>query len=258
MQGKMSQASTFIDSHCHYHPTISFPEFFSATSNNIKACIDNSSSCIAICLVEMEATDWFSELTSHAGTPSFDVQTKDENTLLVTVNEVEVSVFRARQINSLERIEVIIVGCAKEIPSGLPLDDYLKDYGKDYLVILPWGVGKWLGERGALVRQKINGNSMIVLGDNGGRPKVWTNIPAFGLAHKYNIPILAGSDPLPIKNHLFRSGAYGNIIEGKIDTCSAWISCVKNMNKTPKLYGSLSSTFRFLMDQIKLRLAKYI
>ncbi len=250
------EEATYIDSHCHYEPSVGFPCFFKAISQSMQAQSDSSSINMAICLLDIEGTDWFSVLSSLPVDETIDVQQKDINTLQVTVGGDTITVFRGRQINSREKVEVIIMGCDKKIPSGLPLEVYIKNYAEDYLIILPWGVGKWLGRRGKLVCQMIEGNAVFVLGDNGGRPKWWTNISQFVLAHQLNIPILAGSDPLPIKNAYLRAGSYGNILDAKMDTCIAWISQVKNMKRTPPSYGQLSSTLSFFIEQIKLRFVK--
>ena len=43
------------------------------------------------------------------------------------------------------------------------------------LVVIPWGAGKWLGRRGAVLSRYLRSvdDPGIFLGDNGGRPNAW-------------------------------------------------------------------------------------
>lgn len=257
MQGIKPKFTTYIDTHCHYYASISFADFFVYITKNISAYSKGASNHFAICLVEIAGTNWFSLLQTQVPSNSFSVETKDEQTLLVHSGDQLISVFCAHQVNSLEKVEVIIVGHRKSIPSGLPLVQYLEIYSDDYLVILPWGVGKWLGDRGRLISKVIQQNFSFALGDNGGRPGWWSSISQFSKAHELNIPVLAGSDPLPVKSFVNRVAGYGNIFDGEFSECHAWINAVKALTKPPKTFGHVCTTVTFIFDQISLRLNKF-
>jgi len=209
-------------------------------------------------LLEVEGSDWFKVLESGSPESSLDIESVNAKTLRVSTNNNQISVFCARQINTKERLELVIVGCRDPIESHLPMDYYINKYQEDYLLILPWGVGKWLGGRGELVSSLINETSSLVLGDNGGRPSLWSNVPQFEKAKHIGMPILAGSDPLPVSSFSKRAGSYGCIFEGEITDCDDWISIVRNSRPQVDSYGKLSSAYRFFIDQVELRLRKYV
>lgn len=256
MRGIESKHTTYIDTHCHYHPSITFAEFFSNITKNIPVSITETSKTLAICLVEMAGSNWFSLLESEAATADFCVERIDKNTLLVRSEKQSISVFRAHQVNSLEKVEVIIVGHEYSVAEGLPLKEYFEKYSAKYLVILPWGVGKWLGERGKLVSELIQQEFLFALGDNGGRPSLWSFIPQFIKAKNQKMPILAGSDPLAVRSFVKRLAFYGSIFNGEFNQCHVWINEVKKLNQSPQKFGHVCTVFTFIFDQLGLRLNK--
>jgi len=257
VEGLGTTLLTYIDTHCHYHPSYEFSAFFKHVATNIQKHAVGSKSVSAICLLEMEGTDWFLSLEDSDSVDECVIETINPQTLKIIVDDHELYVFCARQVNTLEKIEVVVVGCREPIPSGLPLDQYIDKYAEDYLVILPWGVGKWLGNRGKLISELINNDSAFILGDNGGRPKIWSKVPQFDQANEQDLPILAGSDPLPVSSFSNRAASYGCIFQGEFTDCNEWIKAVKQMDSYKEPYGELSSIYQFLADQLGLRLKKF-
>src|SRR5690606_32895041 len=49
----------------------------------------------------------------------------------------------------------------------------------------------------------------VMLADNAGRPRLWSRVPQFAAAAASGMPILAGSDPLPLRGEELRVGTYG-------------------------------------------------
>lgn len=212
-----------------------------------------------VVLVELKQSQWFGQLAQMLAKGSYGEHTKiDEVSLRLGPTDTANTLFvKAEQVNSSERIEVIVVGSEKPIPEGKPLAYYVEEYGSDFLVILPWGVGKWLGKRGALVASLVSKGGKFVLGDNGGRP-AWWSVPLFASAASKGIPVVRGSDPLPVSSYAKRVLGYGDIVDVVFDSTTDWVDYVKaDAMPAGKSFGRLSLGFNVLVDQIGLRKAKH-
>ncbi len=258
-------AKTLIDPHCHYHSCFPIGDYWDCAWDNFyRASVKSAQEPgePILCLTDMSGTDWFgkiqqqslSSLTSH-----WQVHSTNESEHFRIMNEGRtMHVIASRQVNSAEGLEVLIVGLRDDPTAQLPLKEYITRYHKDYLIILPWGLGKWLGKRGACIDQlfEIADSKRFVLGDNGGRPSIWSNVPAFSKAKSKKLPILAGSDPLPLKNQLNRVAAYGIIIDkvfpDEASLVNNLIAFIKRQSMIDS-YGSLRSLPRVLVDQFLLR-----
>lgn len=115
----------------------------------------------------------------------------------------------ARQINSTERLEFLLLGYDQDIADGMAAAEIIENYAADYVVISPWGVGKWLGKRGKIMSDLIAKYKGWFLGDNGGRPAIWVGIKQCKQARQQGMAIFNGSDPLPVIGELQRVAAYG-------------------------------------------------
>jgi len=254
-----TNAATYIDTHCHYHSLLSFSDFFKAIVRNSRTVVQGRDVRLAICLTDMPGTNWFTELELSPATTLFSVSKIDDFTLSVRIGDDTVAVYCANQVNSQEKIEVIVVGFRGTIPEGLALNEYVEIYGKDYLLIFPWGVGKWLGRRGELMTTQMDtAINPFVLGDNGGRPYWWSRIPQFSIANKKGIPVLAGSDPLPVSSFQRRVASFGNVYDEEFGCCSEWIKYAKGLRQSPSVFGAPSGTLSFLAEQFGLRIQKIL
>ncbi len=130
------------------------------------------------------------------------------------------------------------------------------------LTVIPWGAGKWLGKRGKMITDtlfKQNYDRPVCLGDNGGRPAFWKHVPQFKRAEDAGIPVLRGSDPLPLAWEVKRLGGFGFKIDGELDVGQPAAS-LKNLILEQKTriqnFGRLEKPFSFLRNQILVRLKK--
>lgn len=112
-----------------------------------------------------------------------------------------VSLRPARQVATLERLELLGYYGEAPVPDGLPLKETARRLaGAGYVVALAWGRGKWLFRRAAIVRDFLNDPEMRRIApfvcDSALRPWFWPE-PLFALARRRGIRIISGSDPLP-------------------------------------------------------------
>lgn len=125
-----------------------------------------------------------------------------------------------RQIVTQERIEVLALATTRRIADGRPIRTVLDELRHHEIPAdLPWGVGKWFGARGRTVATLLAGADTggLMLGDNAGRPVGWRTPPLFGKAATRGLPVLPGSDPLPLPGTEREIGSFGCLIEGDLD-----------------------------------------
>ncbi|MDC0947861.1 hypothetical protein OAS86_00740 [Gammaproteobacteria bacterium] len=121
-----------------------------------------------------------------------------------------------RQYQSAEKIEVLSAFAGLDVAENLPLETLLATLDEaGAVVILPWGVGKWLGARGKLVQQTVlspDRAQALYIGDNGGRPWGWPLGRLFSGVGNHKVYNLPGSDPLYIGSQYNKIGTSGSLI----------------------------------------------
>ena len=259
----------YLDSHIHFYDDwkISLDQLFNVAYTNLS--LNTKSDVLqlnlpVICLLDTEKTSTPIIQTLSALNKaqtngwkkkdiplepySFWLKKKEENMLVVT----------GSQINTAEGLEVLVIGNKGSVTNGMPIKAILEQQDNGLLNIIPWAAGKWLSKRGRILTQLLEtmNEHQFVLGDNAGRPKLWRNVKQLGYANTHSIPVLSGSDPLPLDTHYLQSGNYGNLIEVKLDLEKPWTSIIQAIHQKThfKKFGNLSSTSNFILNQLKLRL----
>lgn len=121
-------------------------------------------------------------------------------------------VVAGRQIVTAERIEILALGSLTRIEDGIDAERTIAVLREqDAVVVLPWGVGKWLGARGKLIDRLLHEYPDVRTGDIGGRPRFWP-VPQF----KERRPSLSGSDNLPLPGSDGQVGNFGSVVEAGI------------------------------------------
>lgn len=167
----------------------------------------------------------------------------------------EILIAPGRQINSVSKLEYLLLGCDLDIDNALDDREIVSRFAEKYMVISPWGVGKWLGGRGKILSKLIReSEGKLFLGDNGGRPRVWARVPQFS---QTTLPLINGSDPLPIPDELNRVASYGitlkldgtNFIDAEL-TLSNLLHALRT--ETIENYGAAMSLFRFIKGRVAM------
>ena len=145
---------------------------------------------------------------------------------------------------------------------GVPLEEVLRIVSEnDAIPVIPWGVGKWMGKRGAIIKKILNGPKvpMLFLGDNGNRPSFWPSPPHFKLAEIQGIKILPGSDPLPFASEVSRPGSFGFLAKGSVNPeypARDLKRILSNQTICLQPYGRLESNWRFFRNQMAMQILK--
>ena len=162
------------------------------------------------------------------------------------------------QMVTRERLEVLSLFSDRRVSEGLSLAetvDAIHDSGG--IPVAPWGVGKWIGRRGDILRKYLRRAPMpFWLGDNGGRPRFWPTPGLFRIAAHAGIGVLSGSDPLPLRADRHRAGSYGFRLSGSADPhrpAEMLRHRLQTSAKRPAPYGRRMKTLTFLVRQLQLR-----
>lgn len=165
-------------------------------------------------------------------------------------------VLAGRQIVSSEGLEILGLATMARIEDGAPAADIVARLdAEDALVVLPWGVGKWLGRRGRIVDELLAAAKpgRLFLGDNGGRPGFWP-VPRFAGRR-----LLSGSDPLPLPGSSVSIGRSGSLVRGELamEAPSASLKRIlRDGGASVVPFGNMEGPLRFFANQVRLRLAR--
>jgi hypothetical protein len=168
-------------------------------------------------------------------------------------------VIAGRQVVTRERLEVLALGTVAPLRDGESIETTLgavRDAGA--AAVLPWGVGKWLGARGAIVARVLADPQWadVFLGDNGNRLTLGPEPPHLTTARRAGRGVLPGSDPLPLPGEETRVGSYGFAVEVALDTlrpAAALLTLLKS-GAAFVTFGRRTALPRFIGRQLALKL----
>lgn len=257
-------SGALVDAHVHFYSAYNAQRFLDAASDGFGRHPEKAARRV-LCMAESAADNWFGRLTETdrlAGT-GWELQTtKEPQSLLLhrTADGAELIVIAGHQCVTREDIEVLMLGLAAKYPDGEPAEQVVKAaLAGGALPLLPWGFGKWFGERGELVRRLMTQfGSQLLLGDNSGR-LAGTPIPALlkeGAAAGHCL--LPGSDPLPMQGEERKVASFGAFIPGELSctTPFADLKALVSSAEQPVPYGAGESPVRFLRNQVLMQVRK--
>lgn len=258
---------TFIDGHVHIYDCADPARFLSAVARNLDA-VDRDPDAEG-CLILTESGDYrrFDDLADAApGTlDGWQVEPVPEDPAalkLVLGTGRTVWLIAGRQIVTSERIEVLTIGTTARFPDDRPIRETLTALREAGVpAVLPWGVGKWTGGRGRLVVEIFaeQGGRGVMLGDNGGRPRGWPKPSLFSEAEARHIPIIPGTDPLPLPGAEDTVASFGFVLPGHLDPEAPARDLVRRiaaLTDQPETFGRRRGLGTVVGEQIALRRRK--
>jgi hypothetical protein len=264
-------AFVLVDAHVHIHPCFDDASFLDSAAENFRrgAAQVGVPGPYAGCLLLAEAgeTRWFRRRLEGGQGRSGDwtFEPTEENCSLAArhVSGERLFLIAGRQIATSEGIEALALGRDVEIPDGLALAETLdRIRASGALPVLPWGFGKWWLRRGSLVEAafRSRGSEELFLGDNGGRLGGLCGIQAaprlFRESRSQGVPVLPGSDPLPLTEHCARAGSYGFVLSGPLDEAhpaACVLRGIRRLKGQPRIFGRCAALTSFLHDQATLQ-----
>ena len=270
-----------IDGHVHIHPEFSLDHFFSAAWTNFSRAAESNRAPgklnYVLALTEGEGCDVFATLkeqalsSAHASKDSQTAtswnffQTTESDSLIVRKDEAAMLLVAGRQLVSKENIELLSLLSSVSIKDrSLPLDDLARAVADNGgLPVVPWGVGKWFAKRGKVVEHLLHGNHdyPLFFGDNGNRPLFWPEPTLLKQARDLHVPVLSGSDPLPLPSHTSRPGSFGALfMEDDLSTDTPLDSLRKLLTGKNEItgFGRGTGSFQFIVDQLQINLRKQL
>ena len=182
----------------------------------------------------------------------------EPETLVVRCGSTRLNVIAGRQLVTRERLEVLALGTTAPLRDGEPMDATLaavRDAGA--AAVLPWGVGKWLGARGAVVARVLADPAWrdVFLGDNGNRLELGPDPKHFAAARRAGRCVLPGSDPLPLPGEEARVGGYGFAVDVALDPLrpTAALLAVLRSGASFVAFGRRERLTRFVGNQLALQ-----
>ena len=228
----MKDQHLFIDGHVHFYGPEHVQAGLSAASRNFRSLASSAGLLVDYGLLLLAdpkmapGFSWVDRLSQrHSGdslSETWQIVSKPDDDLLhlAKSNELPLAIFGGRQLISAENLEVLIFPSAAAGEDGQPADQLVaRAAERDGLAILPWGVGKWLGQRGKTVSIILDRNHSvpITVGDNGGRPRIWRRVRILKDARTAGLSDIAGTDPLPLPGEELRIGTFGVSSSSTVD-----------------------------------------
>jgi hypothetical protein len=269
-----SSTSTLVDGHVHIYDCFELSSLLEAAFDNFGAEAvrrGHGDAFVGVLLLtESAGINEFSRLRVGAATSEQPGRngwrfrsTGEDCSLIAQCGPTKQLILVAgRQIVTAEDLEILALCTDANFPEGLPLDatlDLVQRAGG--MPAIPWGAGKWLGKRGAIVRHSLESQASgkLFLGDNSGRPVFWGTPRHFELAQQRGIRVLPGTDPLPFASEYWRPGSFGFALSETL-TPEHPAGDLKRLLVDPSTvlspYGSLENPYRFVRNQIRMQLRK--
>jgi hypothetical protein len=235
-----------IDGHVHVHACYDEAAFLSSALRRLRGYGEGFPTLM---LAEIAGTNVFARWRDGGG--PWQASTTAESSSLVL--DGRLLVIAGRQIVTSEGVELLAQCSSEGFADGLPLNETIASVlAAGGLAVLPWGVGKWLGRRGALVAEART-RFPVLLGDNAGRPTLWPRPALFR-----DRLVLLGTDPLALPSQQGVAGSYGFALSTAMDpqfpARSLRNALVNGAIVTP--LGRRVGILGFLRQQLGLRLAR--
>ena len=263
-----------VDAHVHVHECFDVARVFDAAAANFAAAAralagdrDPPPYDGVLCLVESRGERFLDSVRAGRtgrvwrGRHGFwEVEEGCEpETLVVRRGSTRLKLIAGRQLVTRERLEVLALGTTAPLPEGEPMDTTLAVVrAAGAAAVLPWGVGKWLGARGAVVARVLADPEWrhVLLGDNGNRLELGPDPAPFAAARRAGRAVLPGSDPLPLPGEEERVGAYGFAVDVDLDPLrpTAALLALLKSSSAFVVFGRREPLARFVSNQLALRL----
>ena len=264
-QTHLAQTHLLVDAHVHLHDCFDLAQFLDAALANFQKQSQQLKLeppvIGALLLAEVSGVNAFADLKANLQSlneqmSDWEICTTEEDCSLRAKHSDGHTILipAGRQAVPQEGIQVLALMTAAVVRDRLSLSDTLEQaIAAGGLPVLPWGVGKWIGKRGGLVKQQLEtANVPLFTGDNGGRPGFWS-LPDYFQQR----PQLPGTDPLPLPYEVSRAGSYGFSTQGNIDwahPCRSLKQILLADQPSIQTYGRSLSPLKFIQSQTLIRL----
>ena len=175
-------------------------------------------------------------------------------------------IIAGRQVITKQGLEVLALFNDLQYDDGQDIQTVIDKINENNgIAVLPWGVGKWLGKRGAVITGLLSANKpdRLAIADISARPALWPEPEQFRLARHAGYVCLYGTDPLPLHNDQYRIASAGMRMELPTDPSQAVAELKTRLyritskdecgNNDENYFGKRVSVLHFFKDQLMLR-----
>jgi hypothetical protein len=238
-----------IEAHLHLYPSYNLTQFFINLCKNLNNLVPYSAKSVPepvvqiALLAEPDGLNFFKNLRNNpprVNAFGMNIEPHSEKDVLMVKHSIYGVFFiiAGRQIVTKEKLELIAIGTNIMIPDDEPILETVQHIQKlNAIPALPWGFGKWMGRRGVILKKMLElVQKPICLIDSAMRPEWFNKSSLFKKASLLKIPVLAGSDPLPLTGQEFLAGTY-------VSNAVAQFDVSKPLESTLQLISSEDTTF---------------
>jgi len=204
------------DTHVHFYPSYDAAAALTCANKTLRS-LGRPGTIVQAGLFLTERYDCFfyrDLISGRINLPGYSITPTSENGAVMLENPaaaISILLVAGRQIVTADGVEILALTTDADIPDRQPTDTTLaniRDAGA--IPVLSWAPGKWLGRRGNIIRQLIDqaAQGSLALGDTSLRPMGWPTPALIQRGRAKGIPVLAGSDPLPIAGEESVMGSY--------------------------------------------------
>lgn len=250
------------DTHVHLYPCYDLEAALRGLAGRLRALAPGAQAAAFLterhdCHVFAGLRDGAIRLPDISVTPSAEAEA-----VRVSCAAGDLIVWAGRQLVTAERIEVLALTTDAVLADGMRARDALAAVREAGGVpVLPWGLGKWFLRRGDLVRELIETAAPgdLTVGDSAMRPRGWPEPGIMRMARTFGLPVLAGSDPLPLPGEERLMGTYATCFNHSLDTDRP-VTSIRAILTTPGLSaaarGSRPGPLRNLIRNWRLARAR--
>lgn len=259
----LESPTTPVDAHVHLYRLETVSETLDSAAVHFGRLRVGAADGIRGCLLLGETADCrvFDQLRSAGQVGNWRISEcyDEEHSLLAERSGVTLSIISGRQMRTSENLEVLAIGTLRDYPDRMSLAETVEAvHDSGALAVLPWGFGKWTGERLSLLNQLLDWvqASALFLGDNGGRLGIIDAPPLLASAACRGFRVLPGSDPLPLPGERRRVGSFGFLAELELSRRDPWRvlrDWITARSTSPIPYGSPLGAGRFLVNQLGIQ-----
>lgn len=263
-------APCLVDAHVHLHDKFDLNQFLAIVGGNISRRVTEASlptnSVGVLMLTDLATIDSFERILRTVAIDSeWKCHTTAEQISLLLEHRLgqRLVVVSGRQVATAEGLEVLALGTRDNFEDGNSISDTVERLTvSNAIVVVPWGLGKWLGKRGHIIDELIAATERfpnLRFGDNGNRPTIWRYPAALAKARIRGRQILSGSDPLPLDAAIAETGRFGFVGPQQLNLKQPFkhiVQWLDEMPGTPRPYGKPQPTLRALDQQLRLRLER--
>ena len=233
-----------------------------AAAANFRAASDRAEGWLgAILLTQASGERVFESLSAPATIAGWAlVPAQDEpETLIARRGASAIAVICGRQVRAADGLEVLALGTRAVFSDGLPFEQAVEAVGRaGALTVIPWGFGKWFGERGRRVEKILEalGNRVLFVGDNGSRMGLMGQPALIRASERRGFRVLPGTDPFPFASGHRRVGGFGFLAELNPAESAPWRELrtwLLEREDSPRPYGRASGPIQFVFNQVGIQ-----